>query len=461
MKPENLQALRTSFLLSTLFLVVYGSTNALASLRHHVPTAAFEWERALPFVPALIIPYMSIDLFFVAAPFLCRTDTERRTLAARIAAAILIAGACFLLFPLRFAFDRPPAGGVLGVIFNHFRELDQPFNQLPSLHIALCALLAPVYLRRSKPALRAALALWFLLIALSAVLTYQHHTIDVLGGLFLAAFCFHFFQDRPLRTTSPPAAANHRVAWYYLTGAILCVAAIPFAFSYTWPFLWPASSLAFTAAAYFGLGPGIFRKTDGRLPVTAWLLFWPVLLGHRLSLIWYARQCRPWDQLTGTLWIGRTLSPAEARRAVDAGVSAVLDLTAEFSEPAPFRSLNYLHLPILDLTAPSPAQLDLAVAFLRDQPDDAVVYIHCKIGYSRTAAVAGAYLLASGRAADAPSAIALLRAARPSIVIRSEARHALEAYARRTPALNSPTPLPARSAPPASASTPSPTAPPP
>ena len=101
------KAAKTSALLSFLWLIVYGTTNWLSSIRQNVGTLYFEWERHIPFVPWMIIPYMSIDLFFITAPFLCRSDEELRTLRNRITFGILLAGACFLLFPLRFAFDRP------------------------------------------------------------------------------------------------------------------------------------------------------------------------------------------------------------------------------------------------------------------------------------------------------------------------------------------------------------------
>src|SRR5205085_91012 len=127
--------------LSALFLIVYGWCNWFTAQRANVPTLFFEWERAIPFVPLMIAPYMSIDLFFVAAPFLCRTNRELATFSKRIAAAILIGGVCFLLFPLRFAFERPHAGGWLGVVFDWFRGMDQPYNLLPSLHIALRTIL--------------------------------------------------------------------------------------------------------------------------------------------------------------------------------------------------------------------------------------------------------------------------------------------------------------------------------
>src|SRR5262245_23742824 len=104
------KALVVSAGLSALFLIVYGGCNWLTARRANVGTFYFEWERTIPFVPFFILPYMSIDLFFIAAPFLCRTDRELSILAKRITAAIIVAGICFLLFPLRFAFPRAHPG---------------------------------------------------------------------------------------------------------------------------------------------------------------------------------------------------------------------------------------------------------------------------------------------------------------------------------------------------------------
>ena len=120
---------------------------------------------------------------------------------------------------------------------------------------------------------------------------------------------------------------------------------------------------------------------------------------------------------------------AEAAEAVKAGVTAVLDLTAEFAEAEPFRTVRYLNLQVLDLTAPTSAQMSDAVEFITAESACGVVYVHCKIGYSRSAAVVASYLLASGRAATADTAIAHLRRRRPGIVVRPEARRAIERFA--------------------------------
>src|SRR6185295_15369556 len=165
---------------------------------------------------------------------------------------------------------------------------------------------------------------------------------------------------------------------------------------------------------------------------STWVMLWPVLLGQRVSLVYYARQCRAYDALTDRLWIGRRLSGAEASEARAAGVRAVVDLTGEFSETHPFREADYKQVPVMDLTAPTATQIDEAVAFIRAQAEQGVVYLHCKIGYSRTAAIAGAFLLATGRAKTVEEAVAAMRAVRPSMVIRPEAIRALHEYAARS-----------------------------
>jgi hypothetical protein len=71
-----IRAFKTSLLLSLLFLVVYTSTNWISSQRTDVKTWYFAWELLIPFVPILIFPYMSIDMLFFIAPFLCRDERE-------------------------------------------------------------------------------------------------------------------------------------------------------------------------------------------------------------------------------------------------------------------------------------------------------------------------------------------------------------------------------------------------
>jgi protein-tyrosine phosphatase len=424
--------------LSILFLAVYSSCNWIAAHRAHVGSIYFEWERHIPFVSWMILPYMSLDLFFIGAPFLCRTNNELRVFSRRIVAAILVAGIFFLIFPLRFAFPRPDANGWLGVLFNWFRGMDAPYNLLPSLHAALLLLVADVYARHLRGSARIAAISWFVLIGFSPIFTYQHHVIDIASGFVLAAYCFYFLPDRRFVL---PVTKNGRIGAYYGTGAAMLFGLAPLFWPWGAGLVWPAIALAIVAGSYFGAGPGIFRKTHGRLPWSTRFALAPCLAGQYLSLLYYKEQCRPWDAVTPQVWIGRRLSRRETKRALRSGVTAVLDLSAELSESEPFRNSDYHNILVLDLTAPTQSQLFDIGRFIANRAWNGVVYVHCKIGYSRSAAAVAAYLIMSGRANTATEAFDIIRRARPGIVIRPEVIAALSEFQsrhQRTPANSQP-----------------------
>ena len=193
---SRVKALSASVKLSLLFLLVYGACLWLTTRRDDIGVFYFTWERAIPFVPFMILPYMSIDLFFVAAPFLFRDARELEVFVARVASAIFLAGICFLVMPFRFAFPRPHAEGWLGALFDWFRGIDAPYNLFPSLHAALLLFLIDAYARHLHGPKRSAVMFWFVLIGLSPLLTLQHHVIDILGGFALAALCFFFVRPK-------------------------------------------------------------------------------------------------------------------------------------------------------------------------------------------------------------------------------------------------------------------------
>ena len=422
------KALIVSAGLSALFLIVYGGCNWITAHRANIGTLYFDWERRIPFVPFFILPYMSIDLFFVVAPFLCRTDRELSLLTKRVTAAIVFAGICFLLFPLRFSFPRPHSDGWLGVVFDWFQGLDAPHNLLPSLHAAFTIILCDIYFRHTRGLVRIAIAAWFVLIALSPVLTYQHHLIDIAGGFVLAGYCFYFLRED---TQTQSVVPNRRIGSYYAAGAT----ALLFAGAIFWPWgvllLWPAIALGIVVIAYFHAGPVIFRKTEGKLPWSTRFVLAPCLLGQYLSLLYYRSQCRAWDKVTKRIWIGGKLGQRSATKALCAGVTSVLDLSAEFSEAKPFRKTNYQNIPVLDLTAPTQVQLREMSKFIGNQSRSGAVYVHCKIGYSRSAGAIAAYLLTSGEAKTAAEAFAMIRRVRPSVVIRPEVVSALSEFEDR------------------------------
>jgi protein-tyrosine phosphatase/membrane-associated phospholipid phosphatase len=421
MKHPWAAAFKATALTSLLFVVAYNACNQLTHVRPDVGVWAFAWERAWPVVPAMIVPYWSIDLLFVLAPFLCLNAEEVAVHRRRIVFVIAGGALGFLLIPLRFAFARPEVHGFFAPWFTALYTFDYPHNLFPSLHIALRTLLADFYVRHSRGAGRWLVHGWFSLIGVSTLLTWQHHLVDVVGGFWLAGIALHLFRfDEP----APPRARNVTVAVLYGLGAVACTQLARLSWPWSFLFIWPAFALGTAAFGYSGHG-SIYRKVEGRLTWTTKLLFAPLLAGQWISWWYYRRQSAHWSELTPRVWLGPVLRESEARAAAVAGVTAVLDLTVEFSRPRAFEQTRYLNLPVLDLTAPNPAQLAEAVAFIERESAAGIVFIHCKAGYSRTAGAAAAWLVSSGRATAAPDAFAQLVAVRPRIVIRPEIHAAL------------------------------------
>jgi membrane-associated phospholipid phosphatase len=206
--PEGALSLRTKALwaavMSAMFLACYSACLHITAARAPVPTLAFAWEATIPFVPAMVVPYWSIDLLFVGSFFLCRTRGELRTHVKRLGFVIAIATACFLLFPLQMASHRPVVDGFWGLWFAPLDALDRPYNLAPSLHIAQWTILWVVYARRTRAWLMILTGVWFTLIYLSTLLTWQHHAFDVITGQALGLLALYCVREREQRATDRP-----------------------------------------------------------------------------------------------------------------------------------------------------------------------------------------------------------------------------------------------------------------
>jgi predicted protein tyrosine phosphatase/membrane-associated phospholipid phosphatase len=409
--------------MGALFFLVYGGTNWITSWRTDVGTLYFPWELRIPFIPILIIPYMSIDLFFIGSFFLCTNNRQLHTLAKRVVWAILLSGAGFLAIPLRFAFERPRVSGLLGTIFGLLGAFDRPYNLIPSLHISLLVIIWAVYRGRTRGWLRIGLDGWFMLIAASTLFTYQHHVLDVGTGALVGILAFRLIPDtgsevRPIKNSPRgPRWSGIEVGSRYAVGAIALSLTVYLAWPWAAILIWPALSLAVVAVAYFGAGTSVFRKTGGLLPQGTWLLLAPYLWGVKLSHAYYGRGRPAYAVIHPGVLIGRRLSKSEAEAAIRLGVRAVLDLTAEASEATPFLRLPYRNVQILDLTVPTLRQVDEAIRFIQAQRPEGTIYIHCSLGYSRSACIAAAFLVSTGLAETVEEAVQAIRRVRPEVVM--------------------------------------------
>jgi protein-tyrosine phosphatase/membrane-associated phospholipid phosphatase len=431
------RALMWSVSLSIMFLIIYGSCNWITSLRSDVGVMQFAWEKRIPLVPWMIVPHMSIDLFFVAAPFVCRTRRELRMLGTRLAAATLIAGVCFLLFPLRLAEARPNMPGIFGAMYTVLTTGDKPFNMYPSLHVTYLLILWPHYGRHLHWVWRGLLHAWFGLVLVSGLFVYQHHFIDMVGGAILAVTCLYVVPNDGFERDGATGEFRPRldIALRYALGG---AAFLEVAWITGWRgFIagWIGVSLVIMACAYAFAGPAVYRKSGGRVPVATRLMLAPHMLGLYVArTYWWNRASAPCHWIDERVILGRVLTNREAAEfCKDIAPAAVLDLTAEHAAPAALlKHTRYANIPVLDLTAPSIGQLEECMSFIEAHARHGPVYVYCGLGYSRSAAAAAAYLLHSGRAVSVDEAREIIRARRPEINFKPEMRAVLGRFQAAT-----------------------------
>ena len=398
--------------LGPFFFLSYGYANHAAAARADVGSLFFAWETQIPFLPWTIVPYWSIDLLYGFSFLCCRNAREVDRHALRLLTAQLVAIACFLAFPLRFAFARPAADGLFGGLFTALAAFDLPYNQAPSLHIALLVLIWFQFSRlRSSPLRRLLIDGWALLIAVSVLTTWQHHFFDLPTGAALGLFCLWLWPQPACATPLQRAAdAGHpRLAAAYLGGALLLTALAVGLGGLALLLGWPALALAIVGWNYAWAGAAGFQKGNGRHSLAVrWLLAPYMLAAWVNSRLWTHRRPQA-DLIADDVWLGRLPD----RRQFAAGqFSALVDLCAELPAPGPAATHAGL-----DLVPLHPAALRAAAESIETERRRGPVLVACALGYSRSAAAVAAWLCRSGRAESVAEAVELIRRKRPTVVL--------------------------------------------
>lgn len=402
--------------LAPFFFLSYGFANAHAERIGTTTSLFFDWERQIPFVPWTIVPYWSIDLLYGLSFLMCRTPGMVNRHALRLLTVQLISVACFFLFPLHFAFDRPYTDGFSGAMFNALMGFDKPYNQAPSLHIGLLVVIWMMFAQGTRGVWRWLTHLWAVLISVSVLTTYQHHFIDIPTGVavgFIAAWLWpdkgSFLLSDFHLTTNPQ---RRRLAFLYGVGAgILSGIAAICGGIWLWLF-WPALSLGLVAINYLGFGALGFQKQASHHSVAVRALCWPYLMAAWLNSRWWTRKHPEPVNICEDVWLGRIPD----RRDMEVyGMNALCDVTAEL--PAPAGGWRSVHLPWLDLVIPSSHQLLAAAREIESLRGEGRVLVCCALGFSRSACAAAAWLVVTGRATSVNEAIACIKSQRPDIVL--------------------------------------------
>jgi membrane-associated phospholipid phosphatase len=185
-------------------LVFWGADwiTAHHSVRIH---AYWNFELAIPLVPVMVLPYMTMYAIFLLAPLILRTAAELNRLASALARVIVIGGIGFIAIPAQLGFPTATAEGSMWEPWLRLADrLNLDYDLIPSLHVALFTVCAGAYAPRVPVVARTLLGVWLAAVMASTILTHQHQLIDAVTGLALGAWGAVHATSRPAaRRTNP------------------------------------------------------------------------------------------------------------------------------------------------------------------------------------------------------------------------------------------------------------------
>lgn len=265
---------------------------------------------------------------------------------------------------------------------------------------------------------------WFLLIGASTVLVYQHHMIDVYGGIIVGLLAIYLIPfEISQKPTYVTTTNSHRLmAIRYAMLAIVLIIIAALARGWAMLLFYPAVCFLLVGGAYGSGRTNFLQKSQGHIPLAMQILFAPYLLAICWTWKHYRNKDKAYCEIIPGVMFGRRLTQQELEALTRQGVTAVLDLAPEVKTRLPDNPIHYKHIPILDFTAPGNAQLREAVNFIKTHQISGKVYVHCALGYLRSACIATALLIDKGNSRE--HAVRDIISARPRCNILREQQFA-------------------------------------
>lgn len=184
------RASRRDFLLTVFLGVIAAGTYLIYPVLNHGPNRIFlrtPLDRVIPFAPVMVIPYLSLIPLLIAAAvvFAFAGLRQAQALAVAVTLALLVSYLVYVLAQSYVIRPSPAGQDWLTAAVRHVYSLDKPYNDFPSLHTSLSAIVAVLWLRVHRRT-GVVVAAWCSLIIASTVLIHQHYLADVAGGLAVA-----------------------------------------------------------------------------------------------------------------------------------------------------------------------------------------------------------------------------------------------------------------------------------
>lgn len=377
-------------LCAIVFMMVYNFAAWYVSTLTEIPSFVFGFEKYIPFIPWSIIPYMTSGIFFCVVFFYCQNKEQLKVLTKRMLFATIVAGICFLLFPLKFSLSKPEvSSSFLGYSFQFLKVFDSPFNQAPSLHIAYAFIFWSVFRNLKKG--RTLLMLWLILLGISTLTTYQHHLIDIITGSILAHLSFILF---PYRKNDFLFRNFHVANMYFLSAWIFILLALltDNFFGHTGlALLWLALMNMLIGYQYQKNNIFFLKNKTGDIPWMKKIFYFPYLLTYRIFWKFFRKNKTPVEILPN-LYISSRPDYKAVKNFELTPTTFVYDVSAEMEElPVIKNTANYRSVPFLDIGTFDIRETQKLVTEITENykqlPPDGKILIHCTMGFTRSSVI--------------------------------------------------------------------------
>lgn len=189
--------LKLMFFSSFLFVSLYKTAEIYTKTLKNIPSFVMSWEKSIPFLPFLIIPYMTSGLLFCLIFLLPKNKNSLILLFKRANFMTIISTSIFFIYPLSFSFDKPIVENpIYNFLFFLLKTFDSNFNQCPSLHVSYAFLYMIIFYNEIKSPIKYLACFWAFLISISVLFVYQHHFIDFFGAIIVVLLTFLIFPDK-------------------------------------------------------------------------------------------------------------------------------------------------------------------------------------------------------------------------------------------------------------------------
>lgn len=406
--------------LTIFFYISYGFANHFTLWRAEngamIPSLMFHWEQYIPLLPWTILPYWIENFLYGLAIILCLNKLQLFTLGKRLLTVQIICVIGFLIYPMEQIniAVRPEMDGFFGFWFTSLTKFDLPYNQAPSLHIALLVILTRFYLERLSNAWRYLIYPLCGLIAISVLTTWQHHFIDIPTGAIAGCVAIWLNPDnKPSPFSFSKAQKNYQWAVvYFLSALIFLTIALTLQSCALW-FLYPAFSLFLVSINYAVFGKlGFPKNNDGTYAFTDYILFLPYIFIARINSYLWARKINPYDEILPNLYLGSF--PFDASKIEN--FQSIVDCCAEIPFQ-PNQQIHYYPNYLLDMTPLSLSECINSAKTINNALQHGKTLVFCALGYSRSATSIIAYLILY-QGYSVKDAIQQVKEARPNIVIK-------------------------------------------